>query len=63
MSGSFVPMTPELQHYITSRSTAHDPLLRELAEETARLGGISVMQIATLQGTFMNLLGARDLGA
>jgi caffeoyl-CoA O-methyltransferase len=56
MSGNFVPITPELQQYITSRSTARDPLLTELAEETARLGGISRMQIAGLQGSFMNLL-------
>lgn len=62
MSGSFVPMTPELQHYITSRSTASDPLLQELAEETARLGGVSVMQIASLQGAFMNML-AHAIGA
>ena len=62
MAGDFVPITPELQQYITSRSTASDPLLGELAEETARLGGISVMQIASLQGTFMNLL-ARAIGA
>ena len=62
MSGDFVPVTPELQQYLTSRSTASDPLLGELADETARLGGISVMQIASLQGTFMNLL-ARSIGA
>lgn len=62
MSGDFVPMTPELQRYITSRSTASDPLLTQLAEETARLGGVSVMQIASLQGTFMSLL-ARSIGA
>jgi caffeoyl-CoA O-methyltransferase len=56
MSGDFVPITPKLQEYITSRSTPSDPLLRELAEETAALGSISVMQIAELQGTFMGLL-------
>lgn len=56
MSGDFVPITPALQEYITSRSTPTDPLLTRLAEETARLGGISVMQIAAVQGTFMNML-------
>lgn len=56
MSGDFVPITPALQEYITSRSTPTDPLLTRLAEETARLGGISVMQIASVQGTFMNML-------
>lgn len=56
MSGAFVPITPTLQKYITSRSTASDPLLTRLAAETAQLGGVSVMQIATLQGAFMHLL-------
>ena len=56
MSGDFVAITPELQEYITSRSTPGDALLRELQQETAALGGISVMQIAELQGTFMGLL-------
>jgi caffeoyl-CoA O-methyltransferase len=56
MSGDFVAITPHLQEYITSRSTPSDPLLRELIQETAALGPISVMQIAELQGTFMGLL-------
>lgn len=56
MSGDFVAITPQLKEYITSRSTPSDPLLRELIQETAALGSISVMQIAELQGTFMGLL-------
>jgi caffeoyl-CoA O-methyltransferase len=56
MSGKFIQVTPELDQYITSRSTARDPLLTELAEETARLGGVSVMQISQVQGAFMNLI-------
>lgn len=62
MSGDFVPITPKLQEYITSRSTPSDPLLRELMAETAALGSISIMQIAELQGTFMGLL-VRAVGA
>lgn len=62
MSNHFVPMTPALEDYITSRSTRRDPLLTELFEETARLGDIKRMQIAELQGTFMSLL-TRALGA
>lgn len=56
MSTQFVQVTPELQDYLGSRSSPRDPLLAELAEETARLGWASRMQIAGLQGTFMGLL-------
>jgi caffeoyl-CoA O-methyltransferase len=49
-------MTEALEDYITSRSTARDPLLAALADETARLGGVAIMQIAALQGTFMALM-------
>jgi caffeoyl-CoA O-methyltransferase len=56
MSRHFVPLTHELEDYITSRSSRRDPLLTELAEETARLGDSARMQIAELQGTFMGLL-------
>lgn len=62
MSGSFVPITPALQEYITSRSTRRDDLLADLAAETERLGDIRRMQIAELQGTFMGLL-VRAIGA
>lgn len=56
MSRHFVPITPELEDYITSRSSRRDPLLTALAEETAALGEISRMQIAEVQGSFMGLL-------
>src|SRR5262245_35829097 len=62
MSTSFLPLTPLLEAYIHSSSTASDPLLNALAEETAALGGIRVMQISSLQGAFMNLL-ARAISA
>lgn len=56
MSGDFISLTPQLTDYICSRSTPSDALLRELHDETAALGPISVMQIAEMQGTFMGLL-------
>lgn len=62
MSGKFVPMTAELQEYVTSRSTRGDAVLAALAEETARLGSMQIMQIAELQGSFMSLL-VRAIGA
>jgi caffeoyl-CoA O-methyltransferase len=62
MSGKFVPMTEELQEYVTSRSTRRDAVLTALAAETARLGPAQIMQIAELQGSFMSLL-VRAIGA
>lgn len=62
MSRNFVPITEELEQYITSHSTRRDPVLAALAEETAALGDIARMQIAELQGSFMGLL-ARTIGA
>lgn len=56
MSGNFVPITPALQEYLTSRSTRRDVLLSALAAETATLGWAQIMQIAELQGSFMSLL-------
>ena len=48
--------------YLVRHGTPPDPVLRDLAEETARLGQISMMQIAPEQGAFMTLL-ARAIGA
>jgi caffeoyl-CoA O-methyltransferase len=62
MSSHFVPLTPALEEYITERSTRRDPLLTALAEETAKLGNVSIMQIAEVQGSFMGLL-TRAIGA
>lgn len=62
MSGQFVPITPELQEYLTSRSTRRDAVLADLAAETATLGWAQIMQIAELQGSFMSLL-VRAIGA
>jgi caffeoyl-CoA O-methyltransferase len=53
---------PEIHDYLVAHGTPADPVLRDLAEETARLGSIAMMQIAPEQGAFMTLL-ARAIGA
>lgn len=58
----FTRLTPELYAYAVAHGNNGDPLLRELAAETAELGAISMMQIAEEQGTFMGIL-ARAIGA
>jgi caffeoyl-CoA O-methyltransferase len=58
----YVALTPELYSYAVAHGHNGDPLRAELAEETAKLGRISGMQIAPEQGTFMGLLAA-SIGA
>ncbi len=55
-------LAPEIHHYLIEHGTKPDAIQRELIEETQRLGGISMMQIAPEQGTFMTML-ARAIGA
>jgi caffeoyl-CoA O-methyltransferase len=55
-------LSPEIHAYLIEHGTPPDALQRELIEETRRLGGISMMQIAPEQGAFMTLL-ARLIGA
>jgi caffeoyl-CoA O-methyltransferase len=55
-------LTPEIHRYLVERGTPPDDVLRDLAEETARLGPIAMMQIAPEQGALMTLL-ARAIGA
>lgn len=55
-------MTPELHAYIVRHGTRQDDVLRRLAEETAGLGPIAMMQIAPEQGALLTLL-ARSIGA
>ena len=55
-------LTREIHDYLIAHGTPPDPVLRELAEETARLGSLAMMQIAPEQGAFMTLL-ARAIGA
>jgi caffeoyl-CoA O-methyltransferase len=53
---------PEIHAYLLEHGTPPDPVLRDLADETARLGPIALMQIAPEQGALMTLL-ARAIGA
>jgi caffeoyl-CoA O-methyltransferase len=53
---------PEIHQYIVAHGTPPDAIQQELIEETRKLGGISLMQIAPEQGAFMTLL-ARAIGA
>ncbi|MBW2316526.1 MAG: class I SAM-dependent methyltransferase [Deltaproteobacteria bacterium] len=55
-------LSEELHAYIVAHGTEPDAVQQSLIEETAKLGGISMMQIAPEQGTFMTLL-VRALGA
>ncbi len=56
-------LSPEIHEYLVAHGTPPDALQRELVEETKRLGGISMMQIAPEQGEFLTvftrLIGAR----
>jgi caffeoyl-CoA O-methyltransferase len=62
-AGKFITLDQGLYDYVVSHGHNGDPLLRELAEETAKkLGRISMMQIAPEQGTLMTML-ARAIGA
>ena len=53
---------PEIHAYLVEHGTPPDEIQKALIEETRKLGGISIMQIAPEQGAFMTLL-ARTLGA
>jgi caffeoyl-CoA O-methyltransferase len=55
-------LPPEIHAYLIEHGSPPDAVQRELIEETRRLGGISIMQIAPEQGAFMTLL-ARVMGA
>ncbi len=55
-------LAPEIHAYLVEHGTPPDEIQKALIEETQKLGGISIMQIAPEQGAFMTLL-ARTLGA
>ncbi len=61
-ANKFLTLNTRLYDYVVAHGHNADPLLRELAEETSKLGALSTMQIAPEQGTFMGLL-ARVIGA
>jgi caffeoyl-CoA O-methyltransferase len=56
MPNKFTALTPELHDYVVEHGARQDELLRQLAAETAELGGIAIMQIAPEQGALMTLL-------
>jgi len=61
--GKFVILDAKLYDYVVAHGHNADPLLAELAEETAsKLGRVAGMQIAPEQGTLMTML-ARIVGA
>jgi caffeoyl-CoA O-methyltransferase len=61
--GKFLRLSPELYRYVVAHGCNHDPLLAELADETAqKMGGGAMMQISPEQGTLMTML-ARAMGA
>jgi caffeoyl-CoA O-methyltransferase len=62
MDDKFTTLSPQLYAYLLAHNPSRDAVLTELANETATLGGWSVMQIAHEQGAFLTLL-ARLLGA
>ena len=55
-------LAPEIHSYLVEHGTPPDEIQRALIEETRKLGGVSIMQIAPEQGAFMTLL-ARAIGA
>ena len=55
-------LSAEIHEYIVAHGTPPDDVQRGLIEETSKLGGISIMQIAPEQGAFMTLF-ARAIGA
>jgi len=56
-----ITLTSELYDYMRAHGHNRDPILEELAEETAKLGRVSLMQVSAEQGTFMGIL-VRALG-
>ena len=57
MQAKFTALTPALYSYLVAHNRPPDPVLRELADETAALGPISMMQIAPEQGALLTFLG------
>ena len=62
MDDKFTVLTPALYEYLVAHAPPLDPVLRELRTETAALGPMAMMQIASEQGAFLTLL-ARAIGA
>jgi caffeoyl-CoA O-methyltransferase len=58
----YTALDDELHRYLVEHGARQDGVLRRLTEETAALGGVSVMQIAPDQGALITLL-VRAIGA
>ncbi len=58
MKPKILPLDRKLYDYLLAHRTPDDAVLRDLREETARLGDRARMQIAPEQGTFLRLLVA-----
>ncbi|AKF06698.1 O-methyltransferase [Sandaracinus amylolyticus] len=65
MSSRAIGLSPELYDYVRACMPPEHPVLAWLREETAKLGGISRMQIGSDQGQlmqiFVRMLGARKV--
>lgn len=55
-TGKTQRMTPQLLDYVLAHSSVPDPLLAELAAETAQLGPSADLQVAPQQGALLTLL-------
>ena len=55
-------LSTDIHEYLVCHGTPPDEIQRDLIEETRRLGGIALMQVAPEQGAFLMLL-ARAIGA
>ncbi|HUI25377.1 MAG TPA: O-methyltransferase [Candidatus Kryptonia bacterium] len=62
MDAKYTGMTPQLYQYLVEHGTPRDAVLKDLSDETSKLGPISMMEIAPEQGAFMTLL-VRAIGA
>jgi caffeoyl-CoA O-methyltransferase len=62
MHEKFLSLTQPVYEYLVSHTMPPDVVLRDLAEETAALGPVSIMQVAVEQGAFLTQL-ARLMGA
>jgi caffeoyl-CoA O-methyltransferase len=62
MHEKFLSLTQPVYEYLVAHTVPPDDVLRDLAEETAALGPVSIMQVAIEQGAFLTQL-ARLIGA
>ncbi len=58
MANSTLPLAGPIADYYAHNAYREPDILRELREETARLGGDAAMQIAPEQGAFMGMLAS-----